>query len=89
MPYSKAELVQSALDKVKSPEILVNMVSQRVKQLGLGYRPLVPVDPRWSFMDVALREIAEEKLTFEVIPQEEVSPKPRDKRTPRARRSSR
>jgi len=89
MPYSKAELVQSALDKVKVPEILVNMVSQRVKQLGLGYRPLVPVDPRWTFMDVALKEIAEEKLSFEIVQEEQAPAKPREKRTSRTRRSSR
>ena len=61
----KAEFLQAALTKTPNSQTLINMVSRRVKQLGLGYRPLVPVDPRWSFMDVALKEIGDEKLTFE------------------------
>lgn len=67
----KAELVQSARSIVPNPDILVNMVSRRVRQLGLGYRPLIPVDPTMTFMDVALKEISEKKLVFEEIPEEE------------------
>jgi DNA-directed RNA polymerase subunit omega len=67
----KAELVQIARSLVPNPDILVNMVSRRVRQLGLGYRPLVPVDPTMTFMDVALKEIAEKKLVFEEITDEE------------------
>ena len=61
----KAEFLQLALTQTPNPQTLINIVSKRVKQLGLGFRPLVPVDPRWSFMDVALKEIADNKLTFE------------------------
>lgn len=86
MFIAKSELVQSALSKVNSTEILVNMVSQRVKQLGMGYRPLVPVDPRMTFMDVALKEIAEEKLSYEVVAPETL-PKPKERRTGRTRRT--
>ncbi|HPA18794.1 MAG TPA: DNA-directed RNA polymerase subunit omega [Verrucomicrobiae bacterium] len=67
----KAELVTSARSLVPNPDILVNMVSRRVRQLGLGYRPLVPVDPTMTFMDVALKEISEKKLVFEEIVDEE------------------
>ncbi len=67
----KAELVQSARSLVPNPDILVNMVSRRVRQLGLGYRPLVPVDPTMTFMDVALKEICEKKLVFEEIAAED------------------
>ena len=63
----KAEFLQLALTQTPNPQTLINIVSKRVKQLGLGFRPLVPVDPRWSFMDVALKEIAENKLTFESL----------------------
>jgi DNA-directed RNA polymerase subunit omega len=62
--------VKQALKQVKVPEVLVNMVSQRVRQLGRGFQPLVPVAPNMTFMDVALKEIAEEKLTFEYIDKE-------------------
>src|SRR6476646_10335205 len=37
----KAELVQAASEVITSPQILVNMVSRRVRQLTLGHRPLV------------------------------------------------
>ena len=63
----KTEFLQKALEHVPIPEILINLVSRRVKQLGQGFRPLVPVDPRWSFMDVALKEIGDEKLTCEMV----------------------
>lgn len=63
----KVEFLQTALTQTPNPQTLINMVSRRVKQLGQGFRPLVPVDPRWSFMDVALKEIADNKLTFECL----------------------
>jgi DNA-directed RNA polymerase subunit omega len=59
--------VQEALKKVDSPQILVNIISKRVRQLGQGFRPLVPVDPRWTFMDIALKEVGDGKLTFEMV----------------------
>ena len=63
----KQNLVQDALKTVQSPQILVNIVSKRVRQLGQGFRPLVAYDPKLTFMDVALKEIAEGKLTYEMI----------------------
>ncbi len=46
--------------------LLINMVSQRVRQLNAGQRPLLkPDDHHMSNMDLALKEIAEGKLTFE------------------------
>jgi len=89
MPAPQIEILNAALEKVQVPEILINMVSQRVRQFSLGHRPLVPVDPRWSLMDVALKEIAEGKLTYELLPQEELSPKPQQKRSSRTSRTLR
>ncbi len=63
----KPNLVQDALKTVQSPQILVNIVSKRVRQLGQGFRPLVAYDPKLTFMDVALKEVAEGKLTYEMI----------------------
>ncbi len=63
----KHTLVQDALKVVHSPQVLVNIVSKRVRQLGQGFRPLVAYDPRLTFMDVALKEVAEGKLGFEMI----------------------
>jgi DNA-directed RNA polymerase subunit omega len=63
----KQQLVQEALAKVENPQILINMVSKRVRQLGQGFRPLIPVSPKMTFMDVALKEIADGKLTYKLI----------------------
>lgn len=69
----KQQLVQEALGKVENPQILINMVSKRVRQLGQGYRPLIPVSPKMTFMDVALKEIAEGKLTYKLLDEEPVA----------------
>ena len=63
----KQTLVQDALKIVHSPQVLVNIVSKRVRQLGQGFRPLVAYDPKLTFMDVALKEVAEGKLGYEMI----------------------
>ena len=72
--------LSQALKIVKNPNILVNMVSQRVRQLGQGHKALVASDARMSFMDVALKEIADGKLEFEMGPALDFSPKPTPKR---------
>ena len=61
----KAELVEAASKVITSPQILVNMVSRRVRQLSLGHRPLVEHAPGLREADIALTEIANGKLTFE------------------------
>ncbi|MDR1191186.1 MAG: DNA-directed RNA polymerase subunit omega [Verrucomicrobiales bacterium] len=67
---TKNELVQAALGKTENPQILINMVSKRVRQLGLGQRPLIQVTPRMTFMDVALKEIADGKLAYKYLDEE-------------------
>ncbi|QSR89691.1 DNA-directed RNA polymerase subunit omega [Methylacidiphilum caldifontis] len=66
-----AQLLSAALAKVEIPEVLVNMVSRRVRLLAKGAKPLIEVPPQWNFMQIALKEIAEGRLTWEPIPQEE------------------
>ena len=61
----KPNLVKAAAEVIPNPKILVNMVSQRVKQLCLGHRPMVELIPGLSHADVALSEIAAGKLSFE------------------------
>ena len=61
----KAELVEAASEVITNPQILVNMVSRRVRQLTLGHRPLVVCAPGLGAADIALTEIANGKLTFE------------------------
>ncbi|MDR1303610.1 MAG: DNA-directed RNA polymerase subunit omega [Verrucomicrobiales bacterium] len=71
---TKNELVQTALGKTENPQILINMVSKRVRQLGQGLRPLIQVGPRMTFMDVALQEIADGKLTYKYLDEENQVP---------------
>ena len=61
----KADLVQAASEAIPNQQILVNMVSRRVRQLCLGHRPLVEYAPGLGHADVALTEIANKKLAFE------------------------
>ncbi len=69
--FSKRVMTGSHLDGarhvVKNEQILINMVSQRVRQLNEGHRPLVQIEPRMSLADIALKEIAEQKLAFEFV----------------------
>lgn len=63
-------LVKEALETVLNPHVLVNLVSQRVRQLNSGHggrsRPLVETHPNDSVADIALREINEDKMSFEM-----------------------
>ena len=61
----KPDLVQSASAVIPNQQILVNMVSRRVRQLCLGHRPLVEFVPGLGHADVALSEIAAGKLVYE------------------------
>jgi DNA-directed RNA polymerase subunit K/omega len=61
----KAELVKAANEVITNQQILVNMVSRRVRQLCLGHRPLVEFAPGLGHADIALTEIANGKLGFE------------------------
>ena len=60
-----AELIKAAAVVVLNQQILVNIVSRRVRQLTLGHRPLVEFAPGMGHADIALTEIANGKLTFE------------------------
>ena len=65
-----ANLVKKALEKILNPNILVNMVSQRVRQLNSGNggscRPLVDDIANLGAADIALREIIEGKMSYEM-----------------------
>jgi DNA-directed RNA polymerase subunit omega len=61
----KADLIAVASGVITNQQILVNMVSRRVRQLSFSYRPLVEYAPGLREADIALTEIANGKLTFE------------------------
>ena len=64
----KAHLIQAASEVVPNQQILVNMVSRRVRQLCIGHRPMVEFVPGLGHADIALSEIAAGKLAFESTP---------------------
>jgi len=74
-----AELCKRAVEKVGNPNVLVNLISRRVRQLnqgggGLG-RPLVDVPASMGLADIALTEILEDKMGWEV-PEEVAAVRP-------------
>ena len=58
-----SKLLAAASKVIPLSELLVNVVSRRVRQLNLGHRPLVATPPGMGIADVALTEIIEGKLT--------------------------
>ena len=65
-----AELTKKALEKVGNPNVLVNLISRRVRQLNVGTgaasRPLVADVGSMGAADIALLELVEGKIGFEL-----------------------
>ena len=66
-----SELLRQAAEKIGNPNILVNLVSRRVRQLnaagGTGSRPLITETANLGAADIALREFVEDKMSWEAI----------------------
>lgn len=62
-----SQLLQDAAHVIPNQQLLINVVSKRVRQLGLGHRPMIDAGLRASLTDIALKEIIAGKLTFEAI----------------------
>ncbi|AHF93707.1 DNA-directed RNA polymerase, omega subunit [Opitutaceae bacterium TAV1] len=60
------DYIQNALKVITDPYILINVVSRRVKQLRLGHRPLVVSLEKMAPEDIALREIYEGKISYDL-----------------------
>ncbi len=63
--------MKQALIKVGNPNVLVNLVSRRVRQLTSGTgggtsRPLIADTANMGAADIALLEIIEDKMSWEV-----------------------
>src|SRR5947209_14869107 len=65
--HMTTQLLQEAAQVIPNQQLLINVVSKRVRQLGLGHRPLVETTPRMSLTDIALKEIIAGKLTYEAL----------------------
>jgi DNA-directed RNA polymerase subunit omega len=81
------ELAKQALAKVGNPNVLVNLVSRRVRQLNAGGggmgRPLVDAPVTAGLGDIALMEIIHDKIGFE-MPEPNVLKEEKPKRKRRA-----
>ena len=55
----KSNFMEPAQLRIPNPELLINLVSRRVRQLAQGHRPLTQTDPRMNFSEIALKEISE------------------------------
>ena len=64
--FMRDDYLQAAREVIPDPYTLVNVVSRRVKQLRRGSRPLVESLEKLLLEDIALREIAEGKISFEL-----------------------
>ena len=59
--------LELAKQKISNIPLLINIVSRRVRQLNQQARPMVKADtPQMSHMDIALKEIAEGKMSAEI-----------------------
>ena len=65
--HMTTQLLQEAAQVIPNQQLLINVVSKRVRQLGLGHRPMVETTPRMSLADIALKEIIAGKLAFEPL----------------------
>jgi len=70
------DYIKEALKLIDDPNILVNVVSRRVKQLKRGNRALVESLEKLSAEDTALREIIERKISYELGEPEVAAPLP-------------
>lgn len=72
-----AELCRKAAEKVGNPNVLINIISRRVRQLNVGGggmgRPLLADAHNLGAADIALREILEDKIGWEMPEPEEVT----------------
>lgn len=60
-----SQLVEDALKIITNSQILINVVSKRVRQLSAGAKPTVEVHPKFGLSDIALQEIIEGKLRLD------------------------
>jgi DNA-directed RNA polymerase subunit omega len=61
----KDDYIKEAQKVITDPNVLINVVSRRVKQLRRGSRPLVESLEKLASEDIALREIIDGKISFE------------------------
>ncbi len=80
-----SEFCKQALAKVGNPNVLVNLVSRRVRQLTVGSgsetHPLIADTAGLGAADIALLEIIEDKMSWALTEEEPVTAPKKKKRT--------
>ncbi len=62
------ELVQQSNRIITDPQVLINVISKRVRQLSAGSRPMIDPGVRMGLADIAMQEVISGKLSFEPAP---------------------
>jgi DNA-directed RNA polymerase subunit omega len=79
-----AELCKRAVEKVGNPNVLINIISRRVRQLNSGgggiSRPLIADAGNLGYADIALRELLEDKIGWDLPELAEVVRQPKKKK---------
>ena len=78
-----SEICKKALEKVGNPNVLVNLISRRVRQLtsgGSGSRPLIADTVGLGAADIAMLEIIEGKMDYELLEDVNVEPVPKKRK---------
>ena len=69
----KVELIEKAAEIVGDNQLLINIVSRRVKQLSHGADPYVHTNPDMGSGDIALMEIIQGKLVWREMDAAEIA----------------
>ena len=65
------DYLKQAQQIIPDPNILINVISRRTKQLKFGNKPLVESLEKLDPEDIALREVIEGKITYELSEEDE------------------
>jgi DNA-directed RNA polymerase subunit omega len=65
-PAMRDDYLKDAQKVIPDSNLLINVISRRVKQLRRGSRALVESLEKLSPEDIALREVIEGKISFEI-----------------------
>ena len=60
------DYLKQAQQIITDPNILINVISRRAKQLKFGNKPLVESLEKLDAEDIALREVIEGKISYEL-----------------------
>ena len=69
----REDLLKDSSRVITDPNILINMVSRRAKQLNHGHKPLIESLEKHEPEAIAMREIIEGKIDYQLFEEEEAS----------------